>query len=511
MSVYNTLVKESESEVERLGMDENWIDVTNLVKARIKQETFSVIKQQELDNIEGLQCQAPSCGCSERLYTGGVIAQELREKILKVHGLTVSAGVSYNKLLSKLGGGLNKPNNQTVIGPEAVEKVLKLDKKVTSIPGIGRRMGETLETAGILTVEQLRNAQVETLVNVGLAEENAKTIKSLAFGEDNTKVKMSGRVASIGLEDRFKGIYDKAGVKEKLEWLIDRLEHLIIEDGRQANTFKITVRDYFKDKLVKKFHKESRQTRVSPRLFVLEDGSLKKSAKSELVEIGVGLVAKMINLSQEFHLTLLGVAVTDFVDQVQSKNNIMRFFSPKKIENPQSKVNENPAVVSPIIKNTTKRNIDSFFNNNPSSSNKRKLNFDEQSKDNSKYVKIDATDANPSGEIENKALSSGVMEKCPEGYDENVWNSLPDFLKKEILETSSSQTLSSSICEPQTSYKPDDAFPCPEDADPEIFHQLPDDIKQEIIKNKKALTPPSVKKKSDITKYFNVKSGSKMK
>ena len=81
---------------------------------------------------------------------GGIIAGELREKILaEDHRLTVSAGVSYNKLLSKLSGGLNKPNNQTVLGPAGLPSVLRTEMAVTRIPGIGRRTGEMLETEGL--------------------------------------------------------------------------------------------------------------------------------------------------------------------------------------------------------------------------------------------------------------------------------------------------------------------------------------------------------------------------
>ena len=310
MSVYNTLVKESQSEVERLGMDENWIDVTQVVETRLRLEGFSGIKQQQLENMVGVG-HDPSDPCYQRLYTGGVIARELREKIRQEHGLTVSAGISYNKLLAKLGGGLNKPDNQTVIGRGGVETVLRGEAQVRTIPGVGRRMADTLETGGIVTVAQLRAADPAQLVRAGVAEDTARMVQGWARGRDPSKVKMSGRVGSIGLEDRFKEIRDRAGVRDKLQWLIDKLEQLIIEDGRQATTFKVTIRDYFKDKLIKKFHKESRQCRVSPRLFHLDQGSLRDAAKAELVELGVGLVAKMINMSGQFHLTLLGVAIAD--------------------------------------------------------------------------------------------------------------------------------------------------------------------------------------------------------
>ena len=152
----------------------------------------------------------------------------------------------------------------------------------------------------------------------------------------------------------------------------------------------------------------------------------------------------------------------------------------------------------------------SFFNNNPSSSNKRKLNFDAETKDDSKCIKIDATEVKNSNRVNvTKAVNCDVADDCPEGYDRTVWSSLPDFIKEDILQSSSSQPSSSRQSEEHK--PPDDAFPCPTDVDPDIFHQLPDDIKQEIIRDRKAKTPPSAKKKSDITKYFNVKSSSKMK
>ena len=34
MGVYNSLVRETKCDVERLGMDENWVDVTQMVEAR---------------------------------------------------------------------------------------------------------------------------------------------------------------------------------------------------------------------------------------------------------------------------------------------------------------------------------------------------------------------------------------------------------------------------------------------------------------------------------------------
>merc|ERR1719234_2289048 len=41
----------------------------------------------------------------------------------------------------------------------------------------------------------------------------------------------------------------------------------------------------------------------------------------------------MVNFKAEFQLTLLGVAVTDFVNEVESKASIKNFFSLKKTVN----------------------------------------------------------------------------------------------------------------------------------------------------------------------------------
>ena len=78
----------------------------------------------------------------------------------------------------------------------------------------------------------------------GLSRDTSEWLRGLAWGRDSAEVfknldkvgfskagmqcfvlqvKASGQAASIGLEDRFMGIKDQEGVKEKLAWLIGRL------------------------------------------------------------------------------------------------------------------------------------------------------------------------------------------------------------------------------------------------------------------------------------------------
>lgn len=125
--------------VERLGMDENFIDVTKLVEQRLRDG-----QQPPVKSVIG--CIYPEqeaaafttgclCGCERRLVMGTQIAAQLRASLLKDVGITTCAGVAHNKMLAKLAGALNKPNNQTVVVPTKCRDLMVELKELRSIPG----------------------------------------------------------------------------------------------------------------------------------------------------------------------------------------------------------------------------------------------------------------------------------------------------------------------------------------------------------------------------------------
>jgi DNA polymerase-4 len=65
------------------------------------------------------------------------IARELKREIYEQTGLTASAGVSYNKFLSKLASDHHKPNGLTVITPDGASAFLAA-LPVGKIPGVGQ-------------------------------------------------------------------------------------------------------------------------------------------------------------------------------------------------------------------------------------------------------------------------------------------------------------------------------------------------------------------------------------
>ena len=270
-------------------------------------------------------------------------------------------------------------------------------------------------------------------------------------------------------------------VRDKLVWLVDRLEQLIIEDGRQATTFRVTIRDCIRDK-DKKFHKESRQGKVAPRLFFLEKGGMRASAKTELVDIGLSLVEKMLSMTTQIHITLLGVTVTDFIDQVETKSSIRRFFSPTKCETTTTFSNIE----------TTKPVVNQVQEEDGMKSKKRKIDFMESDGD--------IVTNTPDQKFE-----------CPSDCDPSVWMALPTSVQKEILSDRRIATPEDNMTLIYPEERSNKAVrECPLGMDPQVFNKLPQEIQQEILNNEKIKPSSSVKpRKSRVNKienYFSVKS-----
>ena len=346
----------------------------------------------------------------------------------------------------------------------------------------------------------------------------------------------------IGLENSFMRIYDREGVREKLVWLLNRLSVLLCEDGRKATTVKVTVRDYFKDKFVKKFSKESRQCKVSPRLLVVEDGQFKPSIMQELVEVTLGLTSKMVDMGKQFHITLLGVAVTDFVEQAETKSSIKNFFSPKKSVaselgsvssaniDPKSKASvsseeattEEADPLSPVFKRSSPRSAASTPRNlfsspsvsSHSASSTAKVGSSILNMFNNNKRLVDPLENQNISETKKSKLSESIHSNdtvanaknlktlvCPNEYDPAVWEDLPSDIKEEII----SNLKPPEPPKPTVSSPPLEDLECPPDIDPHVFRELPKNIRKELLLNHKVKVTPKSKARNSIKNYFSPK------
>lgn len=104
--------------IEPFGMDECWLDVT---------------------------------GSTTLFGNGEQIADVIREQVKKETGLTISVGVSFNKIFAKLGSDMKKPDATTIINRDNFkEKIWGL--KASDLLFVGRRTTKTLEKYGIYTI-----------------------------------------------------------------------------------------------------------------------------------------------------------------------------------------------------------------------------------------------------------------------------------------------------------------------------------------------------------------------
>ena len=115
--------------IEPFGIDESWLDVT----------------------------------ASRRLFgTGLEIAERIRREVREELGITVSVGVSFNKVFAKLGSDYKKPDAVTVISRENYKSVV-YPLPAGDLLVVGGRTAEGLRALGIRTIGELADASEELL------------------------------------------------------------------------------------------------------------------------------------------------------------------------------------------------------------------------------------------------------------------------------------------------------------------------------------------------------------
>ncbi|MBN13672.1 MAG: DNA polymerase IV [Pelagibacterium sp.] len=124
------------------------------------------------------------------------LAKRIEDEI----GVTISIGLSHNKLLAKIASELDKPRGFAIIG-EAETVSLLAEKPITVIFGVGKVMAETLRKDGLITIGQLQQRAPEDLMR-RYGEMGARLAK-LARGEDYRRVSIDRETKSVSTETTF--------------------------------------------------------------------------------------------------------------------------------------------------------------------------------------------------------------------------------------------------------------------------------------------------------------------
>lgn len=199
------------NQVEPFGLDECWLDVTG----------------------------------SKKLFgSGETIAHEIKERIKKELGITVSIGVSYNKIFAKLGSDLKKPDAVTVISKNDFKEIV-WPLSTDSIIGIGSKTKKKLMYMNINTLGELAKADVNLLKRkLGI---RGLYLWQYANGYDTSEVcdyYHRDKIKSIS-----RGVTTKADlnsydeVKKIFEELAIEVSKKLIEEDLKAGGVRITIRD----------------------------------------------------------------------------------------------------------------------------------------------------------------------------------------------------------------------------------------------------------------------------
>ena len=151
------------------------------VKARSIYERYTdIIEPFGID-----ECWLDVTGSSLLFGSGEEIAERIRKEIKRELGITVSVGVSFNKVFAKLGSDMKKPDGITVISRENFkEKVWCLP--VQDLLFVGKKTATKLNESGIFTIGDLRLCDDAFLTR--LLGKNGISLKQYALGEDNSPV-----------------------------------------------------------------------------------------------------------------------------------------------------------------------------------------------------------------------------------------------------------------------------------------------------------------------------------
>ena len=197
--------------VEPFGIDESWLDVT---------------------------------GSRQLFGTGRQIADQLRARIRQELGLTISVGVSFNKVFAKLGSDYRKPDATTEITRENFRQIV-WPLPAGALLYVGQSAQAALAQLGVTTIGQLAAA------DRGLLEQRlgkmGGTLHDYANGLDEAPVRRADdrpEVKSVGNNMTFKrnltGLED---IRLGVAALCDSVAARLRAQGLSCRTVQVVIKD----------------------------------------------------------------------------------------------------------------------------------------------------------------------------------------------------------------------------------------------------------------------------
>jgi DNA polymerase IV len=172
------------------------------------------------------------------------LAERIKQAVFDATGLTCSIAISPNKLLSKIGSDLDKPNGLTILDESDIEARIwpLLAKKIN---GIGPKATERLTKLGINTIGELAAADPAFLIRK-FGQNTGAWLHRVAHGIDERPVVTYSEPKSISrettLERDLHAKHDRVALSVMFTSLCERVADGLKRKGYVARTIGIKIR-----------------------------------------------------------------------------------------------------------------------------------------------------------------------------------------------------------------------------------------------------------------------------
>ena len=207
----NAIYAKYTDKIESFGIDESWLDVT----------------------------------ASHRLGSGMQIAEMIRREIKETLGITVSIGVSFNKVFAKLGSDYKKPDAITEISRSNFREIV-YPLPVSELLFVGKKTADQLKMLGIKTIGELAAASEGILISrLGKA---GSMLSKYARGEDDSPVEQVDRADAKSIGNGYTFKHDLVGREECLtgiKYLAEEIGTKLRIRGLKCATVQLSIKDEY--------------------------------------------------------------------------------------------------------------------------------------------------------------------------------------------------------------------------------------------------------------------------
>ena len=206
----NSIYSDYTDKVEPFGIDESWLDVT----------------------------------ASRRVFgTGEEIAELIRKRVKEEIGVTISIGVSFNKVFAKLGSDYKKPDAITVISEDNFRQIV-FPLPVSDLLFVGKKTTEELAKIGIRTIGELASTSKDMLRHKlgkmgDMLYDYANGLDTSLVGADD-----KNEVKSISNGFTFRhDLVNRADCRVGIDFLCEEIGAKLRSKSLKCNTVAITIKD----------------------------------------------------------------------------------------------------------------------------------------------------------------------------------------------------------------------------------------------------------------------------